>query len=92
MARVTVDDCMSKIENPFDLTLITAKRAYQIARGSRCKVSLDQDKPVVLALREISEGLSDEASIQEEEQKILEKLREMPDFRAERNKDFGTHS
>ncbi len=56
MARLTVEDCLDNVENRFQLVLVAAKRARQIAMGGEPMVSLDNDKPTVLALREISEG------------------------------------
>ena len=57
MARITVEDCLDKIDNRFDMTLIAAERARQIAMGAEPLVPFDNDKPTVIALREISEGL-----------------------------------
>ncbi len=57
MARVTVEDCLENIDNRFELTLLGAKRARQILAGHKPLVEFDNDKPTVLALREISEGL-----------------------------------
>lgn len=57
MARITVEDCLDKIDNRFDMTLIAAERARQIAMGGTPMVPLDNDKPTVIALREIAEGL-----------------------------------
>ncbi len=57
MARITVEDCLEKIDNRFDMTLIAAERARQIAMGAEPLVPFDNDKPTVIALREISEGL-----------------------------------
>jgi len=57
MARLTVEDCLDNVENRFQLVLVAAKRARQISMGGDPMVSLDNDKPTVLALREISEGL-----------------------------------
>jgi DNA-directed RNA polymerase subunit omega len=56
MARVTVDDCLKRIPNRFDLTLAAARRARQIATGSTPQVEVDRDKPTVVALREIAGG------------------------------------
>ncbi|MCX7121346.1 MAG: DNA-directed RNA polymerase subunit omega [Gammaproteobacteria bacterium] len=57
MARVTVEDCLEKVENRFALVLLAAERAHQIEMGiSEPMVSLDNDKPTVLALREIADG------------------------------------
>jgi len=57
MARLTVEDCLDNVENRFQLVLVAAKRARQISMGGEPMVSFDNDKPTVLALREISEGL-----------------------------------
>ncbi|VAW70794.1 DNA-directed RNA polymerase omega subunit [hydrothermal vent metagenome] len=57
MARLTVEDCLPNVDNRFHLVLVAAKRARQIAMGAEPLVELDNDKPTVLALREISEGL-----------------------------------
>ena len=55
------------MDNQFDLTLVAAKRARQLARGADAKVGWDNDKPTVVALREISEGLVDKTVLNEEE-------------------------
>ncbi len=57
MARVTIDDCVQQIPNRFEMTLAAAYRARQISTGSSPKVDPDRDKPAVIALREIAEGL-----------------------------------
>lgn len=58
MARVTVEDAVEKIGNRFDLVLIASRRARQIATGGKDPlVEIENDKPTVLALREIEEGL-----------------------------------
>jgi DNA-directed RNA polymerase subunit omega len=56
MARITVDDCLDKISNRFELTLAAAYRARQLANGASYLVEESKDKPTVVALREISEG------------------------------------
>lgn len=57
MARVTVEDCLDKVDNRFELVLISAKRARQLATGGKePHVSWEKDKPTVVALREIAEG------------------------------------
>lgn len=57
MARVTVEDCLEKVENRFKLVLLAAKRAHQLEMGTADPlVPIDNDKPTVLALREIAEG------------------------------------
>jgi DNA-directed RNA polymerase subunit omega len=57
MARITVQDCLTHIPNRFQLVLVATKRARQIALGARPLVDEENDKPSVLALREIAEGL-----------------------------------
>ncbi len=56
MARLTVEDCLPHVDNRFHLVLVAAKRARQIAMGGEPLVSIDNDKPTVLALREIAES------------------------------------
>ena len=56
MARVTVEDCLDKVDNRFDLVLAAAKRARDLTRGAEPRVPLENDKPTVLALREIADG------------------------------------
>ena len=79
MARVTVEDAVEKIGNRFDLVLVAARRARQIAiEGKTPLVDIDNDKPTVTALREIEEGLVDndtlraEAAMEEQAQKEAE--------------------
>lgn len=55
MARVTVEDCLHAVENRFELVLVAAKRARQLARGSEATLAWENDKPTVMALREIAE-------------------------------------
>jgi len=55
MARVTVEDCVDKIPNRFDLVLLAAQRAREISGGSELTVDRDRDKNPVVALREIAE-------------------------------------
>ncbi|MEJ2593408.1 MAG: DNA-directed RNA polymerase subunit omega [Candidatus Thiodiazotropha sp.] len=71
MARVTVEDCLDNVDNRFQLVLVSTKRARQIANGNEAMVPLDNDKPTVIALREIAEGfitrdILDEAPIAED--------------------------
>ena len=51
MARITVEDCMNKIDNIFDMILLASKRAKRIANGADPLVDLENDKPTVIALR-----------------------------------------
>lgn len=66
MARITVEDCLEHVDNRFELVIVGSKRARQIATGGRDPlVAEENDKPTVIALREIEEGLVD-ASILDE--------------------------
>lgn len=58
MARVTVEDCLEHVENRFELVMVASKRARQLAVGGQDpKVDWENDKPTVVALREIAENL-----------------------------------
>jgi DNA-directed RNA polymerase subunit omega len=57
MARLTVEDCLENVDNRYDLVMIASKRARQIAMGAEPLVPGNQDKPTVIALREIAENL-----------------------------------
>lgn len=59
MARITVEDCLNRIDNRFDMVLTATKRARQIANGAEPLVEEENDKPTVIALREIADGLVD---------------------------------
>ncbi|MEM7017637.1 MAG: DNA-directed RNA polymerase subunit omega [Pseudomonadota bacterium] len=63
MARLTVEDCLGTIDNRFNLVLIASKRARQLSLGAKPMVELENDKPTVLALREIAEGLVNEDNL-----------------------------
>ncbi len=56
MARITVEDCLDNINNIFEMVLVAAKRARRVAHGAEPMVELENDKPTVIALREIAEG------------------------------------
>ena len=55
MARVTVEDCVDKVPNRFDLVLLSAQRARQVSGGAELTIDRDRDKNPVVALREIAE-------------------------------------
>ena len=57
MARITVEDCLENVENLFALVTIASKRASRIANGAEPLVDMENDKPTVIALREIAAGL-----------------------------------
>ena len=67
MARVTVEDCLKYIPNRFDLILVAAKRAHQLSSGGfKSTLDVGKDKPTIVALREIEEGLVDNSILTEE--------------------------
>ncbi len=70
MARITVEDCLKKIPNHFELAVLTAKRAHQLIKGARPLVESD-NREVVLALREIEAGKVRKASKASKELKPL---------------------
>ncbi len=56
MARITVEDCLQNIDNLFQLVLVAAKRARRLANGAEPTVDWENDKPTVVALREVAAG------------------------------------
>jgi DNA-directed RNA polymerase subunit omega len=72
MARITVEDCLDNIENIFEMVLVAAKRARRVAHGADPMVELDNDKPTVIALREIAEGLVNPSILEEIEEPVTE--------------------
>ena len=76
MARVTVEDCLENVDNRFELVMVSSKRARQIAtEGKEPMVAIENDKPTVVALREIADGVVD-ADI------LTEKVQDEPDLMA----------
>lgn len=66
MARITVEDCLDHVENRFQLVMVGSKRARQIAtKGKQPLLDSENDKPTVIALREIEEGLIDASILSE---------------------------
>jgi DNA-directed RNA polymerase subunit omega len=65
MARVTVEDCLDKVDNRFQLVLVATKRARQLANGVQPLVPWENDKPTIVALREIAAGLVGPAILDE---------------------------
>ena len=57
MARVTVEDCLKNVDNRFELVLLATRRARELERGADAFVKWENDKPTVVALREIAEGI-----------------------------------
>ena len=83
MARVTVEDCLDHVDNRFELVLVASKRARQISLGSDPLVPPDNDKPTVIALREIAENLVNTDNIDkinqlDTEEELTEDVFELP--------------
>jgi len=80
MARVTVEDCLENVDNRFQLVLVATKRARQLSLGAQSFVEEENDKPTVLALREIAEGHVTRDILDETiEEEILEFIEEESD-------------
>jgi len=67
MARITVEDCLEHVDNRFDLVLLAARRARQISQGADPLVTPENDKPTVIALREIADNLISKTGLDEME-------------------------
>ena len=76
MARITVEDCLKKIENQYDLVLLAKERTSQLNSGSEMLVEEDNDKRTVIALREIAGG---KLSVEELRKNAILRLRKEPD-------------
>jgi DNA-directed RNA polymerase subunit omega len=78
MARVTVEDCLENVANRFELVMVASKRARQMATGGKDPlVEEESDKPTVIALREIADGLvTPDILVREEEVEAEEELLE----------------
>jgi DNA-directed RNA polymerase subunit omega len=70
MARITVEDCLDNVDNRFDLVLLASRRARQLVNGVDPLVPWENDKPTVVALREIAEGLISEETVAEPEESV----------------------
>jgi len=68
MARITVEDCLDNVDNLFDLVIVASKRARKLANGAEPLVEWENDKPTVVALREIAAGLITQEILDEIEQ------------------------
>jgi DNA-directed RNA polymerase subunit omega len=71
MARITVEDCVQRVPNRFELVMLAPHRARELSKGVPAAVELDNDKTPVVALREIAEGMLDPAAIAEAMQNAL---------------------
>ena len=76
MARITVEDCLEKIDNQYDLVLLAKERTAQLNSGSHMLVEEDNDKKTIIALREIGGG---KLSIKDIEKNAVTRLRKEPD-------------
>ena len=76
MARITVEDCLEKIENQYDLVLLAKERTSQLNSGAEMVVDEDNDKRTVIALREIAAG---KISVEELKKNAILRLRKEPD-------------
>ena len=75
MARITVEDCLEHVENRFDLVMLASRRARQLSQGAEPLVPAENDKPTVIALREIAENLINNATMDEMEARVqIEKI------------------
>lgn len=74
MARVTVEDCLENVDNRFELVLVSSRRARQIAMGKEPMVEEENDKPTVIALREIAEGFVNASILDEKEEEPVEEI------------------
>jgi len=76
MARITVEDCLAKVESQYDLVLLAKERASQLNSGAEMLVEADNDKNTVIALREIGDG---KIAIEELKNNSIARLRKEPD-------------
>lgn len=77
MARVTVEDCVLRVPNRFDLVMVAAQRARDVAAGAQLTLERDNDKNPVIALREIADGTIDTDALNQALVKGLQKVVEM---------------
>ena len=76
MARITVEDCLEKVDNQYDLVLLAKERTVQLNAGSPMLVEEDNDKRTIISLREIGDG---KINIKEVEASAIKRLRKEPD-------------
>ena len=76
MARITVEDCLEKVENQYDLVLLAKERTVQLNAGSPMLVEEDNDKRTIISLREIGDG---KINVKEIEESAIKRLRKEPD-------------
>ncbi|MES9960183.1 MAG: DNA-directed RNA polymerase subunit omega [Sedimenticola sp.] len=83
MARVTVEDCLDHVDNRFDLVLLATKRARQLVNGVDPLLPWENDKPTVMALREIADGLVDDNTVAPKQEEEIEIDLEAEEMQAE---------
>ena len=92
MARITVEDCLSKIDSQYDLVLLAKERTSQLNAGNKALVPDDNDKNTVISLREIGEGKISIKSIEDSAinrmMKVQSKSTELEDLEFEEEDDF----
>ena len=89
MARITVEDCMEKVDNQYDLVLLAKERTVQLNAGSPMLVEEDNDKRTIISLREIGDGKID---VKEVEASAIKRLRKEPDeIEAQEEKEEETN-
>jgi DNA-directed RNA polymerase subunit omega len=92
MARITVEDCLEKVDNQYDLVLLAKERTVQLNAGSPMLVEEDNDKRTIISLREIGDGKIDvkeiEASAIKRLRKEPDELEEQEEIEEETNDDF----
>ena len=76
MARITVEDCLEKVDNQYDLVLLAKERTVQLNAGSPMLVDEDNDKRTIISLREIGDG---KINVKEVEASAIKRLRKEPD-------------
>ena len=76
MARITVEDCLEKVENQYDLVLLAKERTVQLNAGSPMLVEEDNDKRTIISLREIGDG---KIEVKDIEESAIKRLRKEPD-------------
>ena len=79
MARITVEDCLEKVDNQYDLVLLAKERTTQLNSGAQMLVEEDNDKKTIISLREIGDG---KIAIDELEKSAISRLRKEPDEEA----------
>jgi DNA-directed RNA polymerase subunit omega len=89
MARITVEDCLQNVDNLFQLVLLAAQRARRLANGAEPTVAWENDKPTVVALREIADGNITAEMLREPEPQPEQPLAELDQQSSFRAPQFG---